>query len=263
MDDAWDEFTAAALDFFRKLDADDRAHRRSLSGIDPAKAQPRSTLELFFRALEVGSANAPPGALSQLDARRAMDVVRPILQPLVETLTSRLRRNSLNFTVWRVHASKDELEHLTSFPFERGEGPKEPLAIWRDSSRTHPAACGAEAMLARTYLILDEESRRHHGWLPRRLGTAYTQVGCMPIPADGREPWGVLCAEIREGQLPLSSVVMKMVLRELSDLIDRMGQIVACRFIDCTRINTERLQAVSRTVARGSTTEGASKDPKG
>ncbi|NOG55532.1 MAG: hypothetical protein HND57_14630 [Planctomycetes bacterium] len=244
MDEAWDEFSEAAVDFFHRLDTEDGRLGDVSAGV--TSSRPRTKIEIVLRTLESAKTRSESRRGDDNEVRRAMIVVQPILTSLVETLTSRLRRNSLNFTVWRVHPSQDELEHITSFPFGRRNARKEPLPIWSDRNRIRTASCAAEAMLCQKYIILNEETIKNQKWERRRLGAKYSQVGCMPIPCDGDKPWGVLCAEIREGHLPLTSEVMIRILRELSDLLNQVARIARSRTIEATRLDDEPSESSPR-----------------
>ncbi|MBC7834176.1 MAG: hypothetical protein H7Y88_03630 [Phycisphaerales bacterium] len=197
-DESWDEFASAVLTLQERLSME----------------REEGFFSDFMTAYETP-------ALDRADPVTIKFISR-VLSPPVEQLTSRLVRTNLHFTLWRVAANEDSLEHLVSLPSETnpsyGRGTKEPLPIYvnRESG-----SLAARAMLRRRYeFVKASGSPLPRRWPRRSLGKTYDAVAAMPVPCDGSEaPWAVICMEVRGGTISIESRTMQHLLGLLSGVV--------------------------------------------
>lgn len=216
-DEAWDEFACAALHVHQQFEESDRLANKTL----------------------VALGTLPPvnsSAHQKLEYDEAVCLVRDALVVPVQQLAARLSLTRLNFTVWRVHPTLDKLEHLASFPSDSGVGAGYPrrrmLAIWTTPGRSQMGSFGAKVMHEGEYEILHERDLPDN-WERRQLGRAYQEVAAMPIPCDGAGSlkWGVVCVEARDGAIPLNSKAMRLLVGQITRIIDHARPYVAVRGI--------------------------------
>lgn len=214
VEEAWDEFACAAQD----------VHDR----FEHAPGEAQMLMKLFGKVTTQQS--------NDKYEQQAIRLVRNLLEPLIKTLTARLTRTTLNFTVWRVHENENALEHLISFPMEISSEKKDPLPIWSDTRKADTACLAADAMRRRKYMVVYADEQWPTHWHRRRLGESYDAVGCMPIPNDheDRSPWGVLCIEIREGAISLRSDAMRLLAGRLAEAVERSEKYIRKRSLDDT-----------------------------
>lgn len=172
------------------------------------------------------------------DAEDAIQILRDLLEPHLQSLAAKLSRTTLNFTVWRINESDRSLDHLASFPDGNLHMAKKGLSIWKDPKQMiEPGSLAGRALLENQYCHVRAGEKDSAYCEKRRLGTAYDAVGCIPISQRplSEAPWGVLCVESRDGTIPLDSHSVRHLMGRLAGLVGSLSPAIANRTIDEVR----------------------------